>query len=170
MCATKWMKNVCRKIRLVATSEDCTTIGRKNMADFSTGRVYQKAEIYSISRKLKSRKSHMAESELKGRSGPSLPRTRFGPLRPFGPFLHLVPYNAENQAAESSKGRFEANSRKINFDPLCNIRPFDTFGLLKIRPRVFGQSSRSPDRVPILMTTCYILIFRARLILTSNFL
>jgi hypothetical protein len=25
---------------------DCTTIGRKNMVDFSTGRVYQKAEIY----------------------------------------------------------------------------------------------------------------------------
>jgi hypothetical protein len=91
----------------------------------------------------------MAESEPKGRSGPLLARARFAPLRPFGSFLHLESYKAE-----SSNDRIEANSGKINFGPLCNIRPFDfrsngifrpfdTLGLLKIRLRFFGQSSRS---------------------------
>jgi hypothetical protein len=48
---------------------------------------FQKAEYISTSRKSIGRKGHIAESEPKGRSGPSIARARFGPLRRFGPFF-----------------------------------------------------------------------------------
>jgi hypothetical protein len=83
------------------------------MADFSEDR------NISISQKLKGRKSigrkgHIAESEPKDRSGPSLVRAPFG-------LMVALPFGE----AESSNDRFEAYFRKINFGILCNIRPFE---------------------------------------------
>jgi hypothetical protein len=55
----------------------------------------------------------------------------------------LIFHKAENQIAESSNGRIEDYSRKINLDTLCNVRPLDFglmihLGLLKNQPRFFG--------------------------------
>jgi hypothetical protein len=90
-----------------------------------------KGRNISLSRNLKDRKSigrkgHIAESEPKGQSGPSLAALVSVHFDLLVIFLHLEFYKPE-----SSNGGFEAHSRKINFDPLCNIWSFD------FRPSVF---------------------------------
>jgi hypothetical protein len=67
----------------------------------------------------------------------------------------LQSYKAENQTVENSKGRFEANSRKINFETLCYIRPFDfrsidTLSQFKIRPNFFSDPTKRASNVHLL--------------------
>jgi hypothetical protein len=105
----------------------------------------------------------------------TLARACLGPLRPFGPFLHLESYKAENQAAESSKGRFEANSRKINFDPLCNIRPnrifrpCDILSLLKIRPNFFSANRPDSKKTSFFLSVCDHENYRSKRSIDSKF-
>jgi hypothetical protein len=98
----------------------------KKRGRFFKRRSVSKGRNISISRKLEDRKSigrkgYIAESEPKGRSGPSLARARFGPLRPFGSDSAIWPF------------------RLIDI-----FRPFDTLGLSKILPHFFWPNEFRP--------------------------